>query len=106
MKAGVAGIMYRSKKSAESPFAGTTEKKRTGAAIVSAQNASTRLRARDEQRDDAEQREHREVVEVVPAGRDEVQRVLPHRPARERAAAAARRCRRRSGRSSTCSVRR
>ena len=44
MKAGVAGIMYRSKKSAESPFAGTTEKKTTGAAIVSAQNASTRLR--------------------------------------------------------------
>ena len=38
--AGVAGIMYRSKKSAESPFAGTTEKKRIGAAIVIAQKAS------------------------------------------------------------------
>ena len=48
MNAGVAGIMYRSKKRAESPFAGTSEKKRTGAAIVSAQNASTRLRLRDE----------------------------------------------------------
>ena len=39
-----------------------------------------------------------EVVDVVPPGRHEVERVLPHRPAGERAPAAPRRCRRRSGR--------
>ena len=45
------------------------------------------MRAPHEQRDDADQREHREVVQVVTAGRDEVQRVLPDRPAGERPAA-------------------
>src|SRR4051794_40526334 len=40
--AGVTGIMYRSKKSAESPLVGTTEKKATGAATVTTQNTSGR----------------------------------------------------------------
>ena len=45
-KAGVTGIMYRSKKSAESPLVGMTEKKTIGAATVTAQKAESRYARR------------------------------------------------------------
>ena len=79
------GIMYRSKKSAESPLVGTTEKNTTGDATVAAQKSELPVRPLARAATTMPSAAStREVVDVVASRRDEVQRVLPHRVAGER----------------------
>ncbi len=51
--------MYRSKKSAESPLAGTSEKKRIGIAIVIRQNAEQAVAPPDSEGEHTDERETR-----------------------------------------------